>query len=123
MLTHTQMVCDALVGDPDWQTLDDEARAQLWLAALLHDCGKPATTREEDRRIIAPNHAQIGAIIARGLLWRAGVSVAARKRICALIRWHMAPYHLLSRADSDRRAMEISLTCRPICWLCSPRPT
>jgi len=113
VLAHTQLVCDALVADPAWRTLGERDRVELWLAAVLHDCGKFATTRIEDGRIVSPNHAQVGSVIARSLLWRAGLDPAARERVCALVRWHMAPYHLLTRPDAIRRAIEISLTARP----------
>jgi predicted kinase len=112
VLIHTQMVCDALVSDPAWASLDADEREDLWLAAVLHDCGKPQTTREEDGRLRAPGHAAAGAVLARGLLWQAGIAPAQRERICALVRWHMTPYHLLDRPDSLSKAIELSLDLR-----------
>jgi putative nucleotidyltransferase with HDIG domain len=109
VLAHTQLVAEQLVRSPAWQKLEPEDRSELWLATLLHDVGKPATTRYEDGRWTAPGHARRGAIMARRLLWEAGVHPFARERICALVRHHMAPYHLIDRDDAVRRTIEISL--------------
>lgn len=113
MLTHTQMVCDELVASDEWRALDAAERSELWLAAVLHDCGKPQTTREEDGRLRAPGHARAGAVLARRLLWQAGVDWEARERVCGLVRWHMAPYHLLDRDDAARQAILMSLSVNP----------
>ena len=113
VLTHTQMVCDELVQRGEWQEAGEDERWVLWLAAVLHDCGKPQTTREEDGRLRAPGHARAGAILARRLLWQAGVPWEVRERICGLVRWHMTPYHLLDREDARRQAIALSLDVDP----------
>ncbi len=109
VLIHTRMVADELLRDERHQALDDEARAELWLATLLHDVGKPATTRYENGHYRAPGHARRGAIIARRLLWEAGIEPVARERICALVRHHMVPHHLIERVAPTRSCIEISL--------------
>ncbi len=111
VLRHTQLVAEALLADGRWQALDEGARTELWLGTLLHDVGKPATTRHENGEWTAPGHARRGAIIARRLLWEAGVDVAARERICGLVRHHMAPHFLIDaeREHGVRRCIEISL--------------
>src|ERR1700712_1412835 len=108
VLEHTQLVAETLLADERWQRLEPEDRGELWLAALLHDVGKPATTRYEDGRWTAPGHAHRGAILARRILWEAGLSPFARERICGLVGHHMAPYHLID-SDATRRTIEISL--------------
>ena len=72
-------------------------------ATLLHDLGKPATTRYENGRWTAPGHARRGAIVARRLLWEAGLHPFARERICGLVRYHMAPFHLIDSERAVRR--------------------
>ncbi|MBE2319521.1 AAA family ATPase [Solirubrobacter sp. CPCC 204708] len=109
VLAHTRMVCEQLVAAPDWAQLSELTREELWLAAVLHDVGKPATTRFQDGRWTAPGHARRGAIIARRLLWEAGVEPHARERICALVRHHMAPYRLVGAGRAVRRCLEISV--------------
>lgn len=108
VLRHTQMVAERLLADERWQALDARSRDELWLATLLHDAGKRFTTRED---LTAPGHARRGAILARRVLWEAGVEPLARERICALVRHHMAPYHLLEneRSLAVRRCIAISL--------------
>ena len=87
---HTHLVVAALQADPRFADLEEPARRILRLAALLHDCGKPATTRhEENGRITSNGHARVGASIARRLLWERGVDFAEREAVCALVRWHM----------------------------------
>lgn len=109
VLAHTQLVCAALADDPEWRALDRRDREVLWLAAVLHDAGKPQTTREEDGRLRAPGHARAGAILARRLLWQAGMGWRTREAVCGLVRWHMALYHLLDRPDPVRQALALSL--------------
>lgn len=112
--THTQMVCRALAGDPDFHRLNERKKAGLFLAALLHDIGKVRTTKQEDGNWISPRHSETGSRIAREFLWRdCGLSgepeqVSFRETVCALVRCHMLPVHLLGNDDAERRAREIA---------------
>lgn len=112
VLTHTRMVVSALIADPDWAARPQERQAGLFWAAVLHDIGKPATTRtEEDGRITSRGHSRTGAAIARELLWHAGAPFAWREEICGLIASHQLPFWLIERDNSARMAIETSLTC------------
>ena len=84
----------------------------LRLAALLHDVGKPSTTREEDGgRITARGHAKVGETMARRILWEAGgVSFAVREAVCGLIRFHQHPFWLIERERAERELLAISVS-------------
>ena len=109
---HTRLVCDALSGLPEFHGMDDEPRDALALAALLHDIGKPATTRMEDGRLVAPRHGPLGAKLARRLLWQAfglcGTDGAMRFReaVCLLIRYHTRPPHLIEGKNTALQALK-----------------
>lgn len=112
--THTRMVVEALVATPDWRVLEPEERSILFWAAVLHDIGKPATTKhEEDGRITSRGHSRIGASIARTLLWEAAAPFAWREAVCGIIAAHQLPFWLIERPDPQRLAIETSWRCRP----------
>ena len=110
--THARMVCEALAAQEEWRALPQDEREILFAAALLHDQAKPACTREEGGRISSRGHSQRGALNARRLLWEMGVDFAAREQVCALVRYHQSPFHLINRSDSQRLAFLISQTAR-----------
>jgi len=111
VLTHTRMVVSELVNDAYWQTLPQARRCGLFWTAVLHDIGKPATTREEDDRLTSRGHSRVGAAIARELLWAAGAPFDWREEICGLITAHQLPFWLIERENAERMAIETSWIC------------
>ncbi len=118
VLTHTRMVAEALAGLAAWRALPPAERAALFLAALLHDIGKPATTAvAPDGRIRSPNHSAVGAALARGLLWgnagqRGPLAYAERELVVALVRHHGLPLWFIERSDIARGVLPASLRVR-----------
>jgi len=76
---HTRLAVEACAadGDPDL----------LW-AALLHDVGKPAATRETSGKITFHSHDAVGAEIAAKILKRLGLPADRRERIVWAVRHH-----------------------------------
>jgi predicted kinase len=108
--THTRMVCEAIASSPTWRGWRNEERRIGWLAALLHDVAKPDCTRiDDDGRISSRGHSVRGAILARRILWEAGVPFAAREAVCAIVRQHQIPFFLVDRADARELALRASL--------------
>lgn len=105
---HTRMVIEALTEDPRFADLSDSDQAILAWAALLHDVGKPDTTREEDGRIMSRGHSRRGAILVRRILWEMDVPFFYRERICNLVRYHMRPGFLLEHPDPERVLIRLS---------------
>ncbi|HEX4948479.1 MAG TPA: AAA family ATPase [Blastocatellia bacterium] len=109
---HTRMVCEALLANDIWRALPEDERGIVFIAALMHDVGKPACTRAEDGRITSRGHSTRGAILAREILWRMNVPIRTREQIVGLIRWHQIPFFLIDSANAPRRLFEISQTTR-----------
>lgn len=110
--THVRMVCEAMAGLEEWRAMGERERDVLFAATLLHDVAKPVCTRVEEGRITSRGHSARGAIQARRILWELGVEFAERELVCALVRQHQIPFHLLNRADSERTLFRISQTVR-----------
>ena len=114
VFTHTRMVCGELTALPNFQTLPNRQKTELFLAALLHDVGKIKTTRMENGVWVAPHHAAVGSGMARMFLWREhdlcgrSETLRFRETVCALIRYHMLPMHLIEQEDAERRARQIA---------------
>lgn len=114
VLAHTKMVCERLVQSRAWLDLGRRGQQALFLAALMHDIGKPAATRLVSGAYTSPHHASIGEKLVRAMLWRdLGVGGTAesqgfRETICALIRHHAKPFHFLDAEIPQRRVIELS---------------
>ncbi|GLS18930.1 hypothetical protein GCM10007874_19470 [Labrys miyagiensis] len=113
--THTRIVVEALHRDAAFQSLPEERRHRLTLAAFLHDIAKPLTTvREWDEaegreRIRQPGHARRGARMAWLALWQEGMSLEMRQSVYWLIAWHQRVVHMWTEADMLRQAITFSL--------------
>lgn len=111
---HTRMVTEALIGLPEWRHLDVYDRGLLFWSAILHDIGKPATTREEEGgRISARNHARVGTQMARRMLYDINAPFAWREALCGMVSEHLVPFWLIEKDNAKRQAIQLSWRCRP----------
>jgi predicted kinase len=112
--THTKLAIEALVHGPSYAAADPAARRILAAAVLLHDIGKPSTTRLEGEKLTSRGHSARGDNLARVALWRLGVPFAVREHVCALIRHHQVPFYGVTRepAEAIRLAIRLSLLLR-----------
>ncbi len=114
VFSHTKMVCRNLTMDPGFHELLPAQKTELFIAAILHDIGKVWTTRKEDGNWVSPHHASVGSQIVRTFLWRdCGLCgthefLVFRESVCAMIRWHMLPVHLIDKGGLDRKMREVA---------------
>ncbi|HWR23862.1 MAG TPA: HD domain-containing protein [Feifaniaceae bacterium] len=82
---HTLLVVD-FAAQARAQSRDPAAF--MW-AALLHDIGKPGTTKNRKGKITSYDHDKLGEKLGREFLETFTEDHAFIRRVCALIRYHM----------------------------------
>lgn len=112
--THTRMVCESLASMPEYRHLPQTQRQTLFLAALLHDVGKPMVTRQEGEDWTAPSHSTKGALLARYILWKefgmCGTHElqAMREVVVLLVKHHSFPPYALEKEENIRKMISIA---------------
>ena len=102
---HTKMCLESLLSLRDYKELSQEEQQILFMATLLHDIGKPLTTKTEGDRISSKGHSVRGARLTREMIitWNSqkitDIPFHARENICNLILLHMLPVYLLEKID------------------------
>jgi hypothetical protein len=66
----------------------------MW-AALLHDIGKPGTTRIRRGKITSYGHDVLGARLTWEFLSRFSMEKEPAEKIRSLVRWHMQPLFVI----------------------------
>ncbi|WP_312693151.1 HDIG domain-containing metalloprotein [Caproiciproducens sp.] len=82
---HTMLVVDEA---SKVKAESSDERAFMW-AALLHDIGKPGTTRIRRGKITSYDHDSLGAKMAAEFLKQFSSEETFIKKVTALVRWHM----------------------------------
>lgn len=82
---HTLLVVDEAATVKE---NSENPRAFLW-AALLHDIGKPDTTRHRKGKITAYDHDKVGAVLAKQFLQEFTTDEPFIEVVSQLIRYHM----------------------------------
>lgn len=111
---HVKLVCENLVLLEAYRSQERHVQEILFLSALLHDIGKVRATHIKNGRIRTPRHGEIGSRMARRFLWRqCGLfgtreKMLLRETICRMIRYHMAPPHMLYGDTGVQRVLRIA---------------
>lgn len=102
--THTCMVIDALLSLDGYRRASRADQQVLFLAALLHDVAKHATTVIDPQTgaIGQPGHSRRGAVDARILLWEAGMPFEPREAVCRMIAVHQLPFYAVAGSRSGK---------------------
>ncbi len=114
VLTHTKMVCEALIKDHEYIMGNEIEKTVLFLATLLHDIGKTRCTSVIDGEIRSPRHSLVGAVMAREFLWRElGLSgshdnIQVREGICNLIKYHSFPPYAITNERPEFKTLMIA---------------
>lgn len=114
---HTIMVVDNAALRRD---LSENSRAFMW-AALLHDIGKPGTTRRKGDRVVSYDHDILGARLAKEFLEEFNENVEFIISVSKLVRWHMQALFVvkdLPYAKVERMLREVSLEEVALLALC-----
>jgi putative nucleotidyltransferase with HDIG domain len=82
---HTLLVVDQAAAQ---KAGSRDPRSFMW-AALLHDIGKPDTTRKRGEKITAYNHDNVGAKLAREFLCHWTEDEDFLDKVTQLVRYHM----------------------------------
>lgn len=88
---HTLLVVDAAAGRKEKSR---HPQAFLW-AALLHDIGKPDTTKLRRGKLTSYCHETRGAVLARRFLEELGCGAELTDRVVSLVKWHMQPLFVI----------------------------
>ena len=98
----------------------EDERAFMW-AALLHDLGKPDSTRLRNGKITSYDHDRIGADLAKEFLNHFHEKGKFIKRVSALIRWHMQILHVAKNSPHSQikqMLKEVSIEEMALLGLC-----
>jgi putative nucleotidyltransferase with HDIG domain len=90
----------------------------MW-AALLHDIGKPETTRIRKGKITAYDHDKAGAELSKEFLRQFSDDADFIQKVSSLIRYHMQMLFVLNNLPySDIRGMKRHTDIQEVALLC-----
>ncbi|WP_414574527.1 AAA family ATPase [Anabaena sp. CCY 9402-a] len=113
VLIHTKLVCEALVALPKWRALPVTERSVLFVAALLHDVAKPASTLiETDGAISSKGHVLQGAKMAQQILWDLQVPFREREAVVALVKYGSLPLWFWDKPNPEKAVIKTSQIIR-----------
>jgi putative nucleotidyltransferase with HDIG domain len=107
---HTRMVLEALEAMDEFREQDEQTRALIWAAALLHDVEKRSTTAIEGGRVTSKGHAKKGEFTARHIMYTdVPTPFVIREQICALVRHHGLPLWVFEKPNPAKALIVASM--------------
>jgi tRNA nucleotidyltransferase (CCA-adding enzyme) len=103
VLVHSLWAADLAADHAEQHALDPGRRELLVVAALLHDIGKPDTTRQRNGRLTSWGHAERGADIVREMGRRMQWPMPLVRSIAEIVATHMA--HVAVRGEPSAKAV------------------
>lgn len=111
---HTMLVVDYAA---QLKSESSDARAFMW-AALLHDIGKPDTTKKHKGKITAYDHDKVGAKLAEEFLSSLMDDKEFITRVTNLVRYHMQILYVLKNLSfQDIKGMKEHVNIKDIALL------
>lgn len=111
---HTMLVLDEAAAVREKSS---DPKAFMW-AALLHDIGKPDTTRIKGEKITAYNHDSVGAGLAKEFLESVTSEQDFIVKVCMLVKYHMHMLYILKDLPfSDKKGLISSVDMNDIALL------
>jgi putative nucleotidyltransferase with HDIG domain len=111
---HTMMVVDAAARKKEKAS---DKTVFMW-AALLHDIGKPDTTRVRKGKITSYDHDKVGAKLATEFLSQFTDDETFIQQVSALVRWHMQILFVVNKLPfADIKSMKEQVDINDIALL------
>jgi putative nucleotidyltransferase with HDIG domain len=115
VLNHTLLVVDEAAKR---KRESADPRALMW-AALLHDIGKPATTRVRKGRITAYDHDKVGAELTHEFLTAVTDDQGFIDKVVQLVKYHMQLLYVVNNLPfRDIGGMKRNADIREVALLC-----
>lgn len=111
---HTMLVLDEAATVREHSS---DPKAFMW-AALLHDIGKPDTTRIKGEKITSYNHDRVGADLSKEFLEAVTSEQDFIVKVCLLVKYHMHMLYILKDLPfSDKKGLISSVDRNDIALL------
>ncbi|WMC92516.1 HDIG domain-containing metalloprotein [Kineothrix sp. MB12-C1] len=111
---HTMLVLDEAAAVRENSS---DPKAFMW-AVLLHDIGKPDTTRIKGEKITAYNHDNVGADLSKQFLEAVTSEQDFIIKVCLLVKYHMHMLYILKDLPfSDKEGLISSVDINDIALL------
>ncbi len=100
--THTEMVCNALLQLPEWDSFPSVEKEILYYTALFHDIAKGFTLEFDDNGTPRhPHHSLKGAYWWRHYAWKNNIDLYVRDGVATLILLPQKLFHIWSKDNYE----------------------